>query len=219
MSAVVVFGTGSFAEVVDFYLTHDSPHEVVAFTAHEEYVEEYRLAGRPLVPYGRLPEEYPPSEVQMFVAVGYRDVNRIRAEVFEETRADGYAHVSYVSSECTVWSDLEVGANCFILEDNTVQPFASIGDDVILWSGNHVGHHSEIGEHCFVSSHVVISGHVRLGAYSFLGVNATLRDGIELGASTVVGAGALVMQSAGEKAVFIADATPPAEVTSDRLDL
>ena len=35
-----------------------------------------------------------------------------------------------------------------------------IGNDVVLWSGNHIGHDSTIGDHCFIASHVVVSGNV-----------------------------------------------------------
>ena len=58
------------------------------------------------------------------------------------------------------------GDNCFILEDNTIQPFVSIGNNVTLWSGNHIGHDSTIDDHCFIASHVVVSGHVRVGTRS-----------------------------------------------------
>ncbi len=37
-----------------------------------------------------------------------------------------------------------------LLEDNTIQPFVSIGN-VTLWSGNHIGHHSTIHDHYSVS--------------------------------------------------------------------
>jgi acetyltransferase-like isoleucine patch superfamily enzyme len=96
-----------------------------------------------------------------------------------------------------------VGENCFILEDNTIQPFVRIGNDVTLWSGNHVGHDSVIEDHCFVSSHVVIAGRVRIGPYCFLGVNATLRNGITIAPRTLVGAGAVVMRDTEEDSVHL----------------
>jgi hypothetical protein len=37
MTKVVVFGVGQLAEVVHFYLSHDSPHEVAAFTVDNQY--------------------------------------------------------------------------------------------------------------------------------------------------------------------------------------
>jgi UDP-3-O-[3-hydroxymyristoyl] glucosamine N-acyltransferase len=123
--------------------------------------------------------------------------------------------VSYVSSRCTFLTEEPIGDNCFILEDNTVQPFVKIGRDVTLWSGNHIGHDAIIGDHCFISSHVVVSGRVRIGPYCFLGVNATIRNGITLAAETVVGAGAVIMKDTVEKGVYI---PKRAELFSKRSD-
>ena len=58
----------------------------------------------------------------------------------------------------TTWSDLDVGENTFVFEYNVIQPFVKIGNNVVLWSGNHIGHHVVIADHCFITSHVVISG-------------------------------------------------------------
>ena len=33
-----------------------------------------------------------------------------------------------------------------IMEHNTIQPYVTIGENTILWSGNHVGHHTQIGK-------------------------------------------------------------------------
>jgi sugar O-acyltransferase (sialic acid O-acetyltransferase NeuD family) len=202
MAKVVVFGTGSFAECVHFYLTHDSEHEVVAFAAHASRIERTELAGLPVVPFETLPSEFPPSTHAMYVAVGYAQRNRLRAEICAEAKEQGYALISYVSSRCTHWGDTRIGENCFVLEDNTIQPFVTVGDDVVLWSGNHIGHHVVIGDHCFITSHVVVSGHVRVGDYSFIGVNATIRDNIEIAPHSLIGAGSLIMRPTREGEVY-----------------
>ena len=101
---------------------------------------------------------------------------------------------TYISSKA-IYYGTPVGENCFILEDNTIQPFVTIGNNVFLWSGNHIGHHSKIMDHCFLSSHVVISGGCNIKVNCFLGVNSALRDSITLGRFSIVGAGAIVMQN------------------------
>jgi UDP-3-O-[3-hydroxymyristoyl] glucosamine N-acyltransferase len=80
---------------------------------------------------------------------------------------------------------------------------------VVLWSGNHIGHHATIGDYCFLTSHVVVAGHTKVGDYSFLGVNATLRDGIEIGRDNVIGAGALIMRSTADGEVYVPERTQP----------
>lgn len=219
MSKVVIFGTGSFAEVARFYLTHDSPHEVVAFTVHQNHIgEATSIDGVPIVAFEQLSETHPPGEHAMFVAVGYKDVNHVRAAICREAKQAGYELISYVSSRATYY-DTPIGENCFIFEDNTIQPFTTIGDDVVLWSGNHIGHHSTIGDHCFITSHVVVSGHCHIGAYSFIGVNATLRDGISIGEANVIGSGALIMKSTADREVYVTPRTKPDARTSDEIGM
>src|SRR5262249_621861 len=112
-----------------------------------------------------------------------------------------------------------VGDNCFILEDNTIQPFVRIGNDVTLWSGNHIGHDSTIGDHCFITSHVVVSGNVTVGPRSFIGVNATLRNSITIPPQALIGAGAIIMEDTVEKGVYLPARAKRSGKSSDEIDL
>ena len=161
MAKIVIFGAGDIARLAEFYFSTDSEHEVVAFTVDAEYLTGETFLDRPLVPFDRVASMYPPSSFKMFVALSYARMNQVREAKCREARAAGYELVSYVSSRCSFLTQYPIGDNCFILEDNTVQPFVRIGSNVTLWSGNHIGHDSTIGDHCFISSHVVVSGHVR----------------------------------------------------------
>ena len=154
----------------------------------------------------------------MFVALSYARMNRVRAEKYFKAREIGYSLVSYVSSRCSYLTD-PPGDNCFILEDNTVQPFVRIGNNVTLWSGNHIGHDSVIDDHCFVTSHVVISGNVRVGSYCFLGVNSTLRNSIVVAPETLVGAGAVIMKDTKPKGVYLPSRAELFDKTSDMIEL
>jgi sugar O-acyltransferase (sialic acid O-acetyltransferase NeuD family) len=205
---VVIFGAGAFAQVAAVYLEKDSPRTVLAYTVDGEYVDKDSFCGRPLIAFEELRESHPPDRVELLVATGFRGVNGVRRGLYERCRDLGYGFVKYVSSQAYMMSDQEVGENTFVFEANVIQPFVRIGDDVVVWSGNHIGHHSVIGDHCFIASHVVVSGHVTVGERSFIGVNATLRDGISLGAGCVVGAGALVLGDQPEGTVLRAAATP-----------
>ena len=214
----MIFGTGGIAEIVHFYLEHDSPHEVVAFTAHGDQLDQEEYRGLPVVPFEEVEHRYPPADHAMYVAIGYRGVNRIRAEVFGQAKEKGYELITYISSKATFWDANEVGENCFIFEDNTIQPYVKIGDNVIMWSGNHIGHSAEIGDHCFISSHVVVSGYTRIGAYSFLGVNSTFRDDITVGESNVIGAGAIIMKDTKDHEVYVPERTKAFPKRSDEID-
>ena len=55
----VVFGTGSYAEVVDFYLAADSDYRVAAFTATADVIASDTYLGRPLVAFETIEERFP----------------------------------------------------------------------------------------------------------------------------------------------------------------
>jgi sugar O-acyltransferase (sialic acid O-acetyltransferase NeuD family) len=214
---IVIFGTGQIAEVADFYFTHDSDYNVVAFTVDSEFITGDTYLGRPLVPFEEVALRYPPAGYGIFIAVSYSGLNALRAAKFEAARDLGYDVVSYVSSKATTFPDLTHGANCFILEDNTIQPFARIGDDVTLWSGNHIGHHSVIGDHCFLASHIVVSGGVEIGESCFIGVNVTIRDHVKVGAKCILGAGTLLLADAEDGGVYSPVATERSRAPSSRI--
>ena len=204
---VVIFGTGDIGQLAHFYFTHDSLYEVVAFTADRDFIKEKELLGLPVIPFEEIEKSYPPDRFNMFVALSYRNINKLRAEKYAEAKNKGYELVSYVCTKSVYWGDTEIGDNCFIFENQTIQPFVKIGNNVIIWSGNHIGHHSVIGGHCFIASHVVISGHVTIEPYCSLGVNSTIRDGITIARECVIGAGALILKDTIEKGVYKGEAT------------
>lgn len=43
MEKVVIFGATEMAAMSHFYLTHDSPYDVVAFTVDRDYIKEETL--------------------------------------------------------------------------------------------------------------------------------------------------------------------------------
>lgn len=214
---LVVFGAGDIAQLAQYYFTTDSNYEVVAFTVDAAYVTASEFGGVPVVPFEELANRYSPERHELFVALSYSELNQIRKEKYLAAKALGYRIASYVSSRATMLNDGKVGENCFILEDNTVQPFVSIGNNVTLWSGNHIGHHSTIRDHSFIASHVVVSGGVEIGEQCFIGVNATLRDHIKIGDRCVIGAGTLILADAEAEGVYIGQATERAKVPSTRL--
>lgn len=195
MAAVIIFGLQDYAELAHYYLQQDSDHEVAAFCVHRDYLPDGgHFKGLPVVAFEDVADMYPPSSFNFFAPMSPKRMNRARERIFLDIKDKGYRMISYVSSKAATFGN-EIGENCLILENNTLQPFSRIGNNVVLWSGNHIGHHSCIQDHVTLTSHVVISGHCEIGANSFLGVNSTLRDGINIGEGTFVAMAAAIMKS------------------------
>lgn len=214
---LVIFGAGDIAQLAHRYFSTDSDHEVAGFTVDAAYIQSPEFCGLPVVPFEDVVERFPVANFDLFVALSYSKLNAVRKEKYLAAKAKGYRLPSYVSAAATVLNDGAIGENCFILEDNTIQPLVRIGDNVTLWSGNHIGHHSTIASHCFLASHVVVSGGVHIGEQCFIGVNATLRDHIRIGERCVIGAGALMLADADPEGVYLGAATERSRVPSSRL--
>jgi sugar O-acyltransferase (sialic acid O-acetyltransferase NeuD family) len=211
---VVIFGILDTAELAHYYLENDSEHEVVGFTVHEKYMKETSFKGLPVVPFEKVQEIFPPAQHALFAPMTGKNMNRMREAVYLEGKAKGYKYVSYISSHATTFNNV-IGENCFILEDNTIQPFTKIGNNVVLWSGNHIGHHGEIKDHVFFTSHVVMSGHCLIESYCFFGVNATIRDYSHLAQGTLLAMGAsLVKQETQEWGIYVGN---PAKLQEGKL--
>lgn len=217
MKPLVIFGSGDIAQLAHHYFSTDSDYDIVAFIVDAEFVKDSELCGLPVVPFENLTSSYPPNSYDLFIALGYSKLNSIRKAKFLAAKEKGYSLASYISSRASILNDENIGENCFIFEDNTIQPFVTIGNNVTLWSGNHIGHHSVINDHTFIASHVVVSGGVKIGEQCFIGVNATLRDHITIGDRCVIGAGALMLADAEPEGVYIGNATERSRVPSTRL--
>ena len=190
---LIIVGDSAFAEIAYEYFTHDSEYEIVAFAVEEQYLKRDSLFGVRVVRFETLQDRFAPAEHSFFAANVYTQKNQLRTRLYLSAKEKGFAPASYISPHAFVWRNCKIGEHCFIFENNVVQPFVTIGDNVVLWSGNHIGHHSTIMDHCFVSSHVVVSGFCSVGRNCFMGVNATVANNINIGNDCIIGAGALIL--------------------------
>lgn len=199
---IIVFGAGETANLAYEYFTYDSPCEVVAFAVDGAFRKRDSFRGLPLVAAEDVVRLFPPSDFGAFVALASGELNYRRTRLFRRVKAMGYRCVSYVSSRAFVWRDVHVGENCFVMENNVLQPFTSVGDNVVLWSGNHVGHQSRIGDNCFLTSHVVVSGFCEIGHNTFMGVNSCAADRVSVGADNFVAMGTCLNKSTGDNEIY-----------------
>lgn len=209
---LVILGDSAFAEIAFEYFTHDSEYEVVGFSVESAYLKKETLFNFPVRPFEIIEKYFKPAETEFYAAMVYSQLNRLRTRLYREAKAKGYRPASYISSRSFVWPNVQLGEHCFIFEDNTLQPFVRIGSNVVLWSGNHIGHHSVIQDNCFISSHVVISGFCNIGSGSFMGVNSTVANNVNIGEDNWVGLGATIAHDTSPNILFKGERSEPAKV-------
>ena len=86
------------------------------------------MSARPLVAFEELRSRFPPDDHDLFVAVGFQKMNAVRAAKFAEGKWMGYTLASYLSGEAVgLAQGLSAAENTLVMEDNTIQPFVTIG--------------------------------------------------------------------------------------------
>jgi sugar O-acyltransferase (sialic acid O-acetyltransferase NeuD family) len=216
MAKIIIFGTGKGAIIATKYFRHDSGHEIVAYTMHEKYLQGDTFNDLPVVPFETIENKYATADFQLFAPLGYDEMNKFRARIFEEGKAKGYTFATYVHSSVKTIEPLNIGENCFILENQSINLDVRIGNNVTMWSANQVGDRSVIEDHVWISSHVCISGDVHIKAYSVLAVNCTVANNVVVEEENFIGANALVSKSTLPKEVYIVSPTAKAPLASDR---
>ena len=200
---IILFGTGNIAEVAYYYLSKIDNYELVAFTKEQNYVRENEIKfNLPVVNFNILETIYNPDEYYLFAPFGATNLNKFREKIYNKGKEKGFSFITYISPDAKIYTE-NIGENCFILENNVIQPYVSIGNNCILWSGNHIGHHSVIEDHVFITSHVVISGNCLIKKYSYLGVNSSLKDSIIINNSTIVGMSSCITKNTESYGVYM----------------
>lgn len=213
---IVVFGAGMIADVVHSFLTADDQLSIAAFTCDRDFVTGPSRHGLPFVPFDEVERTFPPSEYAMLVAVGYHELNALRAERCQQAREKGYRLVSWVSPCAHVPQSVQIGENCFVMEGASVQPYARLGDNVFVWTGVVVGHHSSIEDNCWLASNCTIAGRTTVSSSCFLGVNSVIGQGITVGSRSIIGAAAVVTHTTEPGGVYIVPDTERFRLDSQR---
>jgi sugar O-acyltransferase (sialic acid O-acetyltransferase NeuD family) len=213
---VVIFGTGTGANTARRYFELDSPHEVVGYLVDREFLTAPTCNGCPAIAVDEAVSRFSPEDVLAFVPLGSARMNIFRTEKYQLLKSLGYRFISYVHSSNRLEGRCEVGENCFILENQSVNFDAVIGNNVVIWSGCQIGDRSRIGDHAFLAAHVILNGDVSVGEYAYLGSNCNISNGVHIARQCFIGANALITQDTHERAVHVVDATLAAGIDSLR---
>jgi sugar O-acyltransferase (sialic acid O-acetyltransferase NeuD family) len=213
---IVIFGIGKIAEVIYYYAVADCGFSVAAFCVDEQYKNVSTFKNAPVISFEEVHEKFPPQKYDMFVAIGYHDLNRLREKKCKEAIDKGYALVSIISPHARVPSDIKYGWNCFIMPPSLVHPCVTIGNNVFVFSGAMLAHHSIVEDNCWLTSACNISGNVQIGANTFVAVNATVGHSVSIGKNCFLGANTLLTKNLEDDKVIISESNKPLRLTSSQ---
>lgn len=201
------------------YLLKDSDHKVCAFTVEKSYLNSNKFRNLPVIEFSHIENEYPPDQFRLFIPLGSQNMNKLRYEKYKSCKKKGYDCISYVSSTIQFKDELDIGENCFVLENNSINFDVKIGNNVTIWSANQIGDRSVISDHCWISSHVSIASDVIIKPFTFVGINASISNDVTIAEENFIGANALITKNTVSKDVYLVGQTEKAALTSDKFTL
>lgn len=213
---LVIFGIGKIAEVIFYYAKEECGFNVVAFCVDEKYKSAEYFHKLPVVSFENVERDFPPGVYDMFIAIGYHDLNRLREARCNEALAKGYKLVNIISPLANLPKNVSVGWNCFIMPPCFIHPCVSLKNDVFVFSGAMVGHHSVIDDHCWLTSSCNIAGNVRLGSNTFMAINSTVGHSVSIGKNCFIGANTLITKDLEEDKVVITESSKPIRLNSSQ---
>ncbi|MDC3116830.1 acetyltransferase [Alphaproteobacteria bacterium] len=216
MKKLVIYGTGQIAEIAHYYFSLYSNFEVVAFTDNEKYLTDTKFLDLQVVKFENIENLYSPKNFYMFVAVSYKGLNSLRKKMYLAAKNKGYRLASFIFPDSHLINNIEIGENCLILENQTLQPFSKIGDNVFVWGNCVLGHHTKILDHCWLTSGTSIGGNSIINEKTFLGLNSTIGHFVEIGRENFIGANVLVTKNTQPKSVYIQKDTEKFKLDSDK---
>ncbi len=210
---LVIYGNGHMAQTL--YQFAREAFDVAGFTVDRAVISGNSLAGLPLVAFDEVETHFPPRSPCMITAVGYIEMNRLRARKHLEARNKGYTFPNFVHRSVDLPRDVTMGENNVILEHVSIHPRSSLGDGNFLCSNISIGHGCRVGDYCWMNSGVSIAGETKIANRCVLGMNAAIGDGLTIEEGCYVSPGALLSRSTGINEVHIAPSAERFPMTSD----
>lgn len=131
-----------------------------------------------------------PEECHLFVSLGD---NRRRSQVY--AGLVGRRMATLIDPSAVVDETVVVGEGTVIMPGVVVNVDTHIGRNCILNTSCSVDHDGWLEDHVHVCPGVHLAGTVRVGEGAMLGTGVSVIPGIQIGAYTVVGAGAAVVRN------------------------
>ncbi|MDO9082436.1 MAG: acetyltransferase [Humidesulfovibrio sp.] len=196
---IIVMGASGHGQVVADVLfqmwTKGREMEIVGFLDDDAALAGARVLGLPVL--GKLADL--PAQPHDCVILGIGD-NAVRARLFAELTQAGRRFATAIHPTAVLAPDVVVSVGAVLCAGTVINTGGRVRENAILNTCASLDHHSELGPHCHVAPGAHLAGNVRVGEGALVGIGACVVPGVQVGAWSVVGAGAAVTLDVPERA-------------------
>ena len=132
------------------------------------------------------------SNISMHVAIGYAQLNQIRANKVEYFKNMNFILLNIIDQNVSIKSVINPNTNCLILSGTSIDVNCVIGSNVAIKSNVTISHDNIIGDNVFIANGVTTGGHVSIGKNSFVGLGSVVNDHIAIAENCFIGSGCVV---------------------------
>lgn len=186
---VIIIGAGGHAKVIIDILNGCGNYRIAGCidkVSRGGKVLDYPVLGDDSI----LPEVLNSGIRNAFVAIGD---NRLRKRVFEYTKSIGFNIINVVSQYTCISTTVKLGEGIAIMPGVVVNAEAVINSNAIINTGATIDHECIIGENVHIAPGCNLAGNVLVEEGAFLGVGCRVIPKKKIGAWSIVGAGAVVI--------------------------
>lgn len=150
------------------------------------------------------------SSCDFIVGIGNAEIRkRIQEKLIEE----GLHIVTLVHPKAVIASDVSLGVGTVVMAGAIINPGSKVGNGCIINTGATVDHDNVLEDyvHASVGSH--LAGTVSIGASTWIGAGAIISNNISICENCMIGAGAIVVRNITEADIYIGN---PARKKQDK---
>lgn len=192
----VVIGSGDHGAVA-VRILQAAGHDVIGFLDEDPQQHGRAVDGMPVLG-GTAWLDGNPAGMTAFVAIGD---NAARTRIARALRDRGVTVENAVHPSAVVMAGSHLGSGIFLGPTAVVVTGTRIEDDVIVNTAATIDHGCTLRAGAHLAPGVHAAGRVTVGRESLIGVGATLSTGVRVGDSSVVGAGAVVLEEVPDRVV------------------
>jgi sugar O-acyltransferase (sialic acid O-acetyltransferase NeuD family) len=203
---VIIYGNGAIAKLLFSFMRHSV--DVAGFTVDDICITNHAdtYLGLPLVPFSQVKKQFDTASHQMIIAMGFIEMNALRARKYVEAKQKGYSFTSFVHASVTMHDDVVIEENCVILDHVSIHPGCQVGQGTFISSNVNLGHDCIVGEGNWINAGVAIAGGCEIGGGCFFGVNSSTGHGLHIGARNFIAANTLINKDTEDDQVYLSEA-------------
>lgn len=187
-----IFGAGELGKIILYHFFHSGLYNIKGFVVDDSFFKENNFCDLPVYKESEF-LQINKNGVEIFIALGPKEMNRSRKECFEKYLDRGYQFASFIGKN--VICESEIGKNCFIGHGTIINPFVNIGNNNIIWEGCIISNNVNIGDHNYISPAVNIGTFCEVKDQIIIGTNSTIKTRVIIEEKSLIGSSCYISQN------------------------